>query len=70
MVQRAFPSMLGLQEEERFIVVDHSVGISFVGAFCWEDQEMVVSVISVSDSIQPTKKIRIKLISLTFIKER
>jgi hypothetical protein len=52
-VEKAFSHFFGLENHERFIIIDRELDISVVASFYQSGGEMVVSIITVIDSNEP-----------------
>lgn len=53
MIRGGFDYFFGL-EDERFIIIDHDLGISAIGFLHQEYGELHINIISVIDSVEPT----------------
>jgi hypothetical protein len=54
MIQNAFDNILDLHNDERFIVIDSDLCISVIGALKAVGGDIIVSIVSVIDSDEPT----------------
>lgn len=54
MIQNAFDEILDLHNDERFIVIDKELCISVIGSLRGVGGEIIISIVSVIDSDQPT----------------
>lgn len=54
MIQNAFDALLDLRNNERFIVIDRELCISVIGALKAVGGDIIISIVSVIDSDEPT----------------
>lgn len=52
-IEKAFSHFFGMDNNERFVIIDHEMDYSVVASFYQDGGEMVVSVISVIDTVNP-----------------
>lgn len=54
MIQSAFDDILDLRDGERFIVIDNELCVSVIGALKAVGGDILISIVSVIDSAEPT----------------
>lgn len=54
MIEEAFPSLFGIQDNERFIITSFEFGISVIGSVYQDYGSLFIDIITVIDSITPT----------------